>query len=131
MTLKPYEASRVHHPPSGSASLHACCYPKAMVLVQLYMILDEKGVYLFPLCHFDSAHSNWSDPHVWFAAAASLLTEKFCFNGMPTSGIFLTHSRKANNSSILLPLITLMVQLMVGVPRVTGTLGSKGRLNLV
>ena len=54
---------------------------------------------------------------VWFVAA-SLLMESYAqwhANKQDIPDPF----KEADNSSILLPLITLMIQLMVGVPRVT------------
>ena len=90
-----------------------------MVLVQLCMILDENAsissVLVILTASFKSVRST-----VWVAAVALLLTESSA-QWHAKKWEILNPLKKANNSSVLLSLITLMIWLMVGVPRVTGT----------
>ena len=93
-------------------------FPKSMVFVWPCKILDKKvsisSFFVVLTASFKSVRST-----VWFAAASLLMESYVWWNA--NKQYILDPFKETDNSSILLSLITLMIWLMVGVPRVTGT----------
>ena len=93
-------------------------FPKSMVFVWPCMILDEKAsissFFVVLTASFKSVRYT-----VWFTAA-SLLTES-SVQWHPNKWDIFDPFKEANNSFISLSLFTLMILLMVSVPRVTNT----------
>ena len=92
--------------------------PKSMVLVWPYMILDEKAS-ISSLCVILTASFKSVRSTVWFAVTSLLMESSAWWH--TNKWDILNPFKEADNSSISLSLITLMIWLMVGVPRVTGT----------
>ena len=93
-----------------------------MVLVQLCMILDVKAS-ISSLFVILTALFKFVRSTVWFAVTSLLMESSAQWHG--NNWDILNPFKEAANSSILLSLIILMIQLMVGVPRVTGTQAPK------
>ena len=73
----------------GSASSHACCYPKIWSLFWNVWPWMKKHQFL-PSLSFWQPCSSQSDP--WFGLQLFHSWQRGLLNDMPTSGIFLTHS---------------------------------------
>ena len=92
-------------------------FPWSMVFIQPCIILDEKvstsSLFVILTASFKSV---WST--VWCIIASPLI--KSSARQHASNWAILNPFREADNSSISLSLITLMIQLMVAVPRVAG-----------
>ena len=127
-----HEASRVHHLPSGTASLHACCFPRTWFSLGHVLFWIKKHLSP-PSLLFWLPPLSQSGSTVWCMVASPLIK---CSAHLPANNwANLDPFKEADRSLISLSLITLMIQLMVGVPRVTGTWDPKtaesGKLELL
>ena len=80
--LKPWD-KRGLSPPSGSVSLHACCCLKHGLNLAIYDF-GQKGVYLHPLCCFNSLVQVSQISHLVHSSFTP--NEKFCLTANQQAG---------------------------------------------
>ena len=105
-------------PPFRAWVITCMLFLRSMAFIQLCIMLDEKAsIFYFFVTLTASFKSIWST--VWCVAASPLIKSSAHWhaNNWPILNPF----READNSLISLSLITMMIWLMVGVPRVTST----------
>ena len=90
-------------------------FPRSRVFIHLCIIKTSTSSFFLVL----TTSFKWVGSTYWFATV--FLWIKSPAHQQANNWVILNQFRKTNNSSISLSLITLMIQLMLGVPRVTGT----------
>ena len=127
--LRPCEANRVPHLFLGLVSLHTYCYPSSTVFVWPCTILDEKASIPSHFIVFTASYKSvrWGIG----LAVVSFLRESSTWHAWPVRW-YIPQSIQWDRQLICLTFLRslFMIQLIVGVPRMTGTLDPNVQSNL-